>query len=207
MKFSFSRLSAYTASAAAALASAKADPLYSGPQNVGITAGSSFALDLNLDGQTDITLKNYVFSGGSYQGATVNFAPGRIVGFTAGPNSFAYVSNLAPGSLINSATAGPTFFGSMAYGANNPNAQFNNATGAFIGLSFTSTDGLRYAWVRLDINNTNGTFMVDDWAYESTVGAGITAGAGAAVPEPSSLGLLALGAAGLAAFRLRRRSA
>ncbi len=200
MKLSISRLSAYTAAATAAVSTAQGSIVYSGTQNLSITLGNSQLVNLDGDAFNDIRLKNYSFSGGPYQGATVLFAPGQLVGFT---NGLTYVSNLAAGTLISSSNIGPSFFGSMAYGANNPNAQFNNVMGAFLGFSFPSGGNTLFAWMRVDINNTAGTFTIRDWAYESTPGTGIQAGA---IPEPSSLGLLALGAAGLACYRRRRQS-
>jgi hypothetical protein len=49
-------------------------------------------------------------------------------------------------------------------------------------------------------NAASQTLEIGDFAYESS-GAGILAGA---IPEPSSLGLLALGASGLLARRRRQ---
>lgn len=196
------RLTAYTIAAAASAAMAStssAEIVYSGLQNISI--GQFFSQNLNLDGDAynDILLKNYVFGGGNYQGAYVNFAPGKLVGFTSG---FGYVTKLSLGSTIGPATATGPFQASLAYGANNPNAQFNNATDAYIGLGFSSAPNFYYGWIRVDIDNAAGTFLVKDWAYEDT-GAPIGAGV---VPEPSSLGLLALGAAGLGYYRNRRQT-
>jgi hypothetical protein len=50
---------------------------------------------------------------------------------------------------------------------------------------------------------TPRAITVHEWAYESVPGVGIAAGA---IPEPSGLGLLALGSAGLAARRRRVRA-
>ena len=91
----------------------------------------------------------------------------------------------------------------MAFGASNPNAQFNNVTDAFVGLSFPAGGNTYYGWVRVDVDNAAGSFVVKDWAYESNAGQGIVTGAGI-VPEPGALGLLAAGATGLAAMRRRR---
>ncbi len=84
------------------------------------------------DAYGDVTLKNYVFFGGNYQGASVNFFPGKVVTFNAGPFNYSYVKSLASGFQIDGSSVGPSFFGSMAYGAGNPNAQFNSVNGAYL---------------------------------------------------------------------------
>jgi len=199
---------AYSLAAGAAAASAVAangDIIYSGLQNLNINQFNS--LTLNMDGawESDVLLKNYVFSGGNYMGATVSFFPGKLVSFNVG--GVAYVSALSEGFLINSASVGPSYFGSMAYGGANPNAQFNTASNKFLGLSFatgvyTSGAVLNYGWIRVSVDQAAGTFTVHDWAYEDS-GGGIQAGA---VPAPGALGLLAVGASGLGLLRGRKRS-
>lgn len=187
------------AAAASALGSG-ADVVYSGPQDISIGQFSALDLNLNGDAYSDLLLKNYVFGGGNYQGASVNFFPGKLVGF--GATGLSYVSALAAGATIDASTVGPSFFGSMAYGGANPNAQFVNASNKYLGLSFAANDLLYYGWVRVSIDNAAGTFIVHDWAYE-TSGAGITAGT---VPAPGALALLAVGAGGLRILRGRKRS-
>jgi hypothetical protein len=186
--------------AAATAASADASIVYSGAQDISISQFSSLNLNLDNDAYGDVLLKNYVFGGASYMGATVNFAPGKLVSFNAG---YSYVSALSAGFSIDSTSVGPSFFGSMAFGSANPNAQFNNATNAYLGLSFASGANLYYGWVRVSVNQAAGSFIVHDWAYESS-GAGIAAGA---VPAPGALGLFAAGASGLGFLRGRKRSA
>lgn len=194
---------AYSVAAGAAAmtaASAEAEVRYSGVQDISIAQFS--AQDLNLDGDayTDILLKNYVF-GANYQGATVNFYPGKVVGFNTGIN---YATALSFGDTIDAgATAGGPFAVSLAY-PNNPNSEFDNATGAYIGLEFPINATSHFGWVRVTIDNAAGTFVINDWAYNDTPGEGLFAGQ---VPEPGTLGLLAAGAAGLAAVRRRRKDA
>lgn len=195
------RVAYATAAAAAAAAGAQADIIYSGTQNISIAQFS--ALNLNLDGDAygDLLLKNYVFGSTPYQGATVNFAPGKLVSFSVG--GLSYVTALNAGFAINASSVGPNFFGSMAYGNVNPNAQFRNATNAFLGLSFASGANTYYGWVRVSVSNLAGSFTVHDWAYENS-GGGITAGA---IPAPGALGLFAAGASGLGLLRGRKRAA
>ena len=190
---------AASAVAASAL-SAGADIVYSGPQDIGIGQFNSLNLNLDGDAYSDVLLKNYVFGGGNYQGATVNFFPGKLVGFSA--NGISYASALSAGATIDASTVGPGFFGSMAYGGVNPNAQFVNASDKYLGLSFSSGANLYYGWVRVSVNNAAGTFVVHDWAYENS-GAGIVAGT---VPAPGALALLAAGAGGLGILRGRKRA-
>lgn len=192
------------AGAAAGVAASHADAqvVYSGVQDIGIAQFSSQNLNLDGDAYNDILLENYIFGGGNYQGLYVNFFPGKVVGFNAGLN---YASALNEGDLIDSSTtAGGPFAASMAYGANNPNAEFNNVDGAFIGLEFPINGTSHFGWVRVSIDNAAGKFVVNDWAYNSVPGEGLLAGQ---VPEPTTLGLLAAGAVGVAALRRRKKAA
>jgi hypothetical protein len=186
--------------AAAAALNAGAAIVYSGVQDLAISQFSSLNLNLDGDASGDLLLKNYVFGGGNYQGATVNFFPGKLMSFNA--NGFAYASALNAGVTVSSSSVGPSFFGSMAYGGANPNAQFNNASNKYLGLSFASGANTYYGWVRVSLSNATGSFMVHDWAYENS-GDSIQTGA---VPAPGALGILAAGASGLGLLRGRKRS-
>ena len=200
------RMLAYSLAAGASAvglgaADATAAIQYSGIYNIAVGQGFSFNLDLDAAGATpDVLLKNYVNGGGNYQGATVNYFPGQLVGFN---NGLSYVSALNAGDTIDAGTVGPTFFGSMSYGANNPNGEFDNVTDAYIGLSFPIAGQTHFGWVRVDVDNAAGTFLVKDWAYEDVAGVGIAAGA---VPEPGALSLLAAGAAGVTMMRRRKQA-
>mgnify|MGYP001182319010 CR=1 FL=1 len=196
-------LAAGAAAGAAAVGApeAQAEIVYSGPYPINI--GQFGALNLDLDeygASPDIKLKNYVF-GGNYMGATVINSPGQLV--LSNSTWPYYVTALSAGDLIDSTTVGPSFYGSLAYGAN-PNSEFNNVSDAYIGLSFPSGANLFYGWVRVAINRTAGTFQVKDWAYNNVSGAGLAAGQ---IPEPTTLGMLAAGSVGLLAMRRRKQAA
>lgn len=195
------RMLAYSLAAGASAVvagNAEAAIVYSGVQNIAIGQFSSQNLNLDGDAYADVLLKNYVF-GTNYQGATVNYYPGQLVGFNAGLN---YVSALSLGDTIDAGTVGPSFTGSMAY-ASNPNSEFDNVTDAYIGLSFPINAVNHYGWVRVDIDNAAGTFVIKDWAYDDVAGTGITAGA---VPEPGALSLLAAGSVGVTMMRRRKQA-
>lgn len=190
------------ASAMGAAGQADAGVVYSGVQDISINQFSSQDLNLDGDAYNDILLKNYVF-GGNYQGAYVNFAPGKVVGFIDSNTNLAYATALSAGFTIDAAaTSGGPFQVSLAY-ASNPNSQFDDVTGAFIGLEFAISAVSHFGWVRVTIDNAAGTFVINDWAYNDTPGAGIVTGE---VPEPTTLGFLAAGAAGLIMHRRRRAS-
>lgn len=200
-KLSLARKAAYTLAAGAATGAAATDVdaaiVYSGVYDIAVASGFSQNINLDLDGYQDINLQNFTF-GGPYQGASISYGPGQLVGFN---NGLAYVLALAEGDLIDATTVGPGFFGALAYGSY-PNSEFDSATDAYIGFSFPSGPNLFYAWMRVSIDNAAGTFIIHDWAFETEQGKGIHAGQ---VPEPGTLGLLAAGAAGVSALRRRRK--
>jgi hypothetical protein len=94
-----------------------------------------------------------------------------------------------------------------------------------VGLHWTSTGGKKYGnfqggqpgfigfelangdlgWLRVEVTADDQNVTAIDWAYNDVAGAPINAGqTSSAVPEPSALGLLALGSAGVLAWRRRR---
>jgi len=106
-------------------------------------------------------------------------------------------SNLALGTVIDSSQA-------FEPGVAAPVSIPVGSTG-YIGFRFDpeSVAGVQtwYGWAQMSIGNnvdTNGSVV--SWAYDDS-GAGITVGA---IPEPSSLAALAMGAVGLLTIRQRR---
>jgi hypothetical protein len=91
---------------------------------------------------------------------------------------------------------------------------FAGATEKYVGfrLHLSSNEDLVYGWAKLSILGdlddypANGDIILHEWAYESTPNTPITAGS-AAVPEPTSLAIFAMGGVGVAAWKRRRKAA
>ena len=132
-------------------------------------------------------------------------APGSFVGSVNG--TFRYVSRFSTAGL-NVSTAGnfiqnlggpATLAGTFAFG------QWILPGPAFAAIKFNGGAGTQYGWVRLDMNSpaAANSFTIVDYAYADP-GEMIATGQ---IPEPGTLGLLALGAVGLLAWRNRRAQA
>lgn len=135
----------------------------------------------------------------------------RWLGYTVAPNS-GYCARLTTGNAIASG-GGNAFYsnadigGFPAYMARHSTGPFTTAGIGIIGIRFDIGAGQQFGWIRVNMNGGPGNgFTLLDYAY-GDVGTAITAGQTAVVPEPGSLGLLALGGAGLVAWRRRRAKA
>lgn len=105
--------------------------------------------------------------------------------------------NLAQGTPIGGAAT--NFF--RPGGGTDVGLQMNlNSSNNLLGFRFTNeaaANQVQFGWVRLQFGATAGQRSIVEYAYDNA-GASVEAGV---VPEPASLGLLALGAMGLVARR------
>ncbi|MEM7456898.1 MAG: PEP-CTERM sorting domain-containing protein [Planctomycetota bacterium] len=143
------------------------------------------------------------------QGSLSSAAPGSFavsfVGATAGP--YAYPSNLAYGQNISTlgfVSAGNR--GDMAWGGGYSQSQWVDTDGYFA-FRFDVGNGTQYGWgqLTLDSGAPANIFTLNAIAFADP-GQSLFVGE-TMIPEPGSLGLLAMGAAGLVAWRRRRAQA
>src|SRR3954453_5036595 len=116
-----------------------------------------------------------------------------------------YVNSFAGGAPIGPAAAeagGARFAGRQA----GPDFYNFVGTGKYVGLKWDIGGGaFNFGWARVYVTSANkGTATLYDYASESTPNTAIVAGDTGAVPEPSSLALLAAGA-GAIGLKSRRK--
>jgi hypothetical protein len=217
------RWAAYaTAGAASAFAcanSAEATIHYSGPINR-IFKGCDRTATFQLDRPGDfIRLQHDSLScpGGGYSGSGLfnvgGLAGASIAGFYNGcrfdPIS---ASKLERGQLISNRPFVPAQAGWAVLAAEGAcPGEFAGRGVGFIGFKFNNGSGDQYGWARIETKPADGLnyFKLLDYAY-GDVGDSIAAGqrsGHALTPEEGSLGALALGAAGLMAWRKSRSRA
>jgi hypothetical protein len=197
---------------------AEAGIVYSGVQNLSIpttNGAGGIYLDLTLPGQFFIPTA----SGSGVAEGLNTLLPGWDVNFyrSGGGNLRWYYPKVGGNATtlavftpsVNTVTAlsaGATIDGSSSLGTYQALVPQFVGTTAFMGVEFKNpSNNNLFGWIRINGGPTQGfPATIVDWAYESS-GAGIVAGA---VPEPSSLalGCLAAGAAGVAAWRNRKKS-
>lgn len=129
-----------------------------------------------------------------------------------GGSFFNYPSNLMYGQAIS---ALPDFIqgynggaqGFLAWGSGFSGSEFVN-TGGYMAFKFDVGNGTQYGWAEVSLVDGAPTnvYQVERIAWADP-GESLAVGqTGTAIPEPASLGALALGAVGLLAMRRRRRS-
>jgi len=158
------------------------------------------ALNINVNIElSHVNLSTYSTNGAAF----LNVGYGAAFIGAAG-NGRQYVSNLASGFLVS----GGGFLGSigiagtLAYSAYNSGAQFLNAGSGYIGFRFNDADDVQqHGWIRVTLDGAPlNSLTIEEFAF-TTRGESIAVGQ---VPEPGSLGLLALGALGLMCTRSRK---
>ena len=183
-------------------ATAEADIVYSGPVNI--------AVPDNIDGvYMNVVTGQSGTAGGSVAGWDINPYSSPNGNFNLwGPDATTWF-NVAgqyiqpTGTIVdNTGTFGRP-------GGGNISAQVAlNSDQNYLGFEFINEalgGQTQYGWIQFQFGATAGSRSIIGYAYENS-GGGIAIGDIGAIPEPSTFGLLALGAIGLTTLR-RRRSA
>lgn len=130
---------------------------------------------------------------------------GEVYGYPYKLNAGQNISNLP---FVTTASL-PGYLAST-YGFGNANSQWLESGRGYIGFRFNNGAGPQYGWARVKMDGAPGNrFIFLDYAW-GDVGDRVKAGQkkcqapGAIVPTSGSLGFLALGSAGLMAWRKRR---
>ena len=168
--------------------------------------GSSYSFNLSGPSSADLTLEMPPGVVGSDPAVEIGIetANGAEVVF-GGVNN---VSALSEGAAIGPADRFGTLGELVAYDQRDGDiAGFwpSNGGDAYLGFYFEGPDGPQYGWADITtlVSNSTATFEVLDYAYSTVTNATIFAGQTQDTPEPSTIALLALGAAGMVAMRRR----
>ena len=133
--------------------------------------------------------------------ASTNVGPTLGANYAWGNSNASYRSMLRFDSSYTRSANGSNFFSQTNIGVNFDN--FFEGNNLF-GFRFELNGNLHYGWGEIEIFGRQAT--ITRWAYESTPDTDIHVGSTNSIPEPSGLGLLALGAAGIGLMRQRKRS-
>jgi hypothetical protein len=176
-----------------AVPSAHAGTIYSGPLNSVVNV-SNPSLPVVFDplsgGATEFTL--------SVSGDNVSVTAAAGAFFDIGP-----LAGGAPITLANTTSSGAIKL--LQNLATTPSGPWYGFSGpGYLGLSFTAGSQQYLGWAELQLDSSAPSATLLGYAYNDQAAAPINAGDTGAAPEPASLSLFALGAAGVLALRRRR---
>lgn len=176
----------------------QAAPIYSGVQDIAINLDSTVDLDLDGDSVIDYAFRNLLdLDSGVRQLDLLASGTNEAVVFAAVPTPLSEGVSLPGDQKFGTPT------GAMVQSVSGGVDSWLEAPNQYLGLRFDIAGATHYGWARLTVN-ADTTATLHDWAYESRAGRGIATGQ-TTVPEPGTLALLALGAAGVGAMRTRRK--
>lgn len=172
-----------------------------------------WGIDLNNDGYDEFVLRWTSYSHEAGILAMSIFGVPRRGNGVIGTGGAMSAARLGTGAMIG-AVAGPwlnigTALVASVNAAGSAQGAWGGDASGFLGLRFEFTS-THYGWARLSVHTGAGPSLevkLMSYAWETEADQPIVAGGkSAVVPEPGTLGLLALGAVGLAVWRRRKRA-
>ncbi|MEZ4795634.1 MAG: T9SS type A sorting domain-containing protein [Flavobacteriaceae bacterium] len=183
------RLSQYGALtlAAAGITGVNGQIIYTDVDPDGGGTNALFELDFNNDGASEYVILNN-FASGSYDVLRIfpytlsasAFNTNAILGSSASAGAYKYPFALNSGAMISSGLTSwindsdfqTMNWNSCAYA----NSNWCGETDKFLGLRFDISGNTHYGWARLDVPLAPNTWVIKDFAYNSTPDAPIMAG-------------------------------
>ncbi len=171
---------------------------------------SRYELDINNDGIFEFDFYNSVKNVGGFFNVTAaepGVSGGAVVATTGLYHTVAYELGAEIGAIASegrwvddAAINGYDVYYNSGGPFQVPYGQFF-FTNAYIGVSFVISNQTHYGWIQIENNTPFSGGAIEGFAYETTPGASIIAGA---VPEPSSVFLVFLGAFTLWGLKFRK---
>lgn len=189
-------------------------------QTISVADGSQQVQDYELDLNNDQTIEfllsavtNIVSELEYIRGVSITAVQGGSdwVYDPIAPDSVGFPMPLAGGTMIDSSLA-------FATNGKTPKYLLSDASGSikggwpndlqqsrYLGLRFLIDDATHYGWAEVSTQLGSADMTIVRYAYESEAGTGIQV-PGGDVPEPSTMALFALGAAGVMALKRKRKA-